>query len=205
MWREVFLRLHRRRHRLRRLRPRPRSLTPAHTAAKVIISSRKADVCERVAKELSAEGRCEAIPADLSHDEGAQGLAAAVRERTDRLDVLVNITDSGLITLEENNTECCYARQDKVWVRCPATSRGSSTPSTPAAAPATTTRAPTGKSPASKPKPRQPAVRRFGGAPPCQVPWYRGPAVRADHALRRLHLLAWFSATCSNLHGSRRW
>ncbi|MFD2768209.1 glucose 1-dehydrogenase [Micromonospora eburnea] len=58
--------------------------------AKVIISSRKADVCERVAEELSAEGSCEAIPADLSADEGASGLAAAVRERTDRLDVLVN-------------------------------------------------------------------------------------------------------------------
>ncbi|MGR6317423.1 ArsI/CadI family heavy metal resistance metalloenzyme [Micromonospora soli] len=29
------------------------------------------------------------------------------------------LTDSGLITLEENNTECCYALQDKVWVRGP--------------------------------------------------------------------------------------
>ncbi|WP_431922111.1 glucose 1-dehydrogenase [Micromonospora wenchangensis] len=58
--------------------------------ATVVISSRKADVCEAVAKELSAEGRCEAIPADLSDDAGADALAAAVRERYDRLDVLVN-------------------------------------------------------------------------------------------------------------------
>ncbi|MEH0825183.1 MULTISPECIES: SDR family oxidoreductase [unclassified Micromonospora] len=59
--------------------------------ARVIVSSRKADVCEAVAKELSAEGRCEAVPADLGHDAGAEALAAAVRERTgDRLDVLVN-------------------------------------------------------------------------------------------------------------------
>ncbi|RLP95514.1 glyoxalase/bleomycin resistance/dioxygenase family protein [Micromonospora sp. BL4] len=29
------------------------------------------------------------------------------------------LTDSGLITLEENDTECCYALQDKVWVRGP--------------------------------------------------------------------------------------
>ncbi|MFG3419317.1 SDR family oxidoreductase [Micromonospora sp. NPDC048063] len=58
--------------------------------AHVIISSRKADVCEAVAKELSTEGRCEAIPADLGSDAGAEGLAAAVRERVDRLDVLVN-------------------------------------------------------------------------------------------------------------------
>ncbi|SCF36300.1 NAD(P)-dependent dehydrogenase, short-chain alcohol dehydrogenase family [Micromonospora purpureochromogenes] len=59
--------------------------------ARVIVSSRKADVCAAVAKELSTEGRCEGVPADLSHDAGAEGLAAAVRERTgDRLDVLVN-------------------------------------------------------------------------------------------------------------------
>ncbi|WP_329008098.1 glucose 1-dehydrogenase [Micromonospora rifamycinica] len=58
--------------------------------ADVIISSRKADVCAAVAEELSAEGRCVAIPADLSDDAGAEGLAAAVRERYDRLDVLVN-------------------------------------------------------------------------------------------------------------------
>jgi NAD(P)-dependent dehydrogenase (short-subunit alcohol dehydrogenase family) len=59
--------------------------------AKVIISSRKADVCAAVAQELSAEGSCVAIPADLGRDEGALELAAAVRERTgDRLDVLVN-------------------------------------------------------------------------------------------------------------------
>ncbi|MFC0003860.1 SDR family oxidoreductase [Micromonospora siamensis] len=57
---------------------------------RVIISSRKAEACAAVAEELSAFGRCEAIPADLSTDAGAEGLAAAVRERVDRLDVLVN-------------------------------------------------------------------------------------------------------------------
>ncbi|SCF37718.1 SDR family oxidoreductase [Micromonospora mirobrigensis] len=58
--------------------------------ARVIISSRRAEACTAVAEELSALGRCEAIPADLSTDAGAEGLAAAVRERVDRLDVLVN-------------------------------------------------------------------------------------------------------------------
>lgn len=29
------------------------------------------------------------------------------------------LTEAGLITLEENNIECCYALQDKVWVRGP--------------------------------------------------------------------------------------
>lgn len=29
------------------------------------------------------------------------------------------LTESGLVTLTEEDTECCYARQDKVWVRGP--------------------------------------------------------------------------------------
>ncbi|WP_348651348.1 ArsI/CadI family heavy metal resistance metalloenzyme [Micromonospora sp. WMMA1998] len=29
------------------------------------------------------------------------------------------LTDAGPVTLEENDTECCYALQDKVWVRGP--------------------------------------------------------------------------------------
>ncbi|GAB2960096.1 ArsI/CadI family heavy metal resistance metalloenzyme [Micromonospora polyrhachis] len=39
---------------------------------------------------------------------------------TDEVDAATRrLTDSGLITLEENDTECCYALQDKVWVRGP--------------------------------------------------------------------------------------
>ncbi|MFI2666611.1 RhlG family 3-oxoacyl-ACP reductase [Micromonospora carbonacea] len=80
--------------------------------AHVVISSRKADVCEAVAKELSAEGRCEAIPADLSRDEGALGLAAAVRERTDRLDVLVNNAGATWGAPLETYPESAF---DKLW------------------------------------------------------------------------------------------
>ncbi|MFI7022227.1 SDR family oxidoreductase [Micromonospora sp. NPDC049900] len=58
--------------------------------AHVVISSRKAAVCAAVAEELSALGHCTAIPADLGSDDGARQLAAAVRDRVDRLDVLVN-------------------------------------------------------------------------------------------------------------------
>jgi catechol 2,3-dioxygenase-like lactoylglutathione lyase family enzyme len=29
------------------------------------------------------------------------------------------LTDAGLVTVSEDNTECCYAVQDKVWVRGP--------------------------------------------------------------------------------------
>lgn len=81
--------------------------------AKVIISSRKADVCETVARELAAEGSCEAIPADLGHDEGALGLAAAVRERTgDRLDVLVNNAGATWGAPLESYPESAF---DKLW------------------------------------------------------------------------------------------
>ncbi|MGC5288839.1 glucose 1-dehydrogenase [Micromonospora sp. DT231] len=80
--------------------------------AHVIISSRKADVCEAVAKELSAEGRCEAVPADLSDDAGAEALAAAVRERFDRLDVLVNNAGATWGAPLETYPEAAF---DKLW------------------------------------------------------------------------------------------
>ncbi|MDG4803801.1 ArsI/CadI family heavy metal resistance metalloenzyme [Micromonospora sp. WMMD980] len=39
---------------------------------------------------------------------------------TDEVDAATGrLTGAGLITLEENDTECCYALQDKVWVRGP--------------------------------------------------------------------------------------
>jgi NAD(P)-dependent dehydrogenase (short-subunit alcohol dehydrogenase family) len=58
--------------------------------ADVVISSRKADACASAAAELSKHGSCVAIPADLSTQEGCVALAGAVRERGDRLDLLVN-------------------------------------------------------------------------------------------------------------------
>ena len=58
--------------------------------ARVIISSRRQDQLDEAAGELSAIGPVEAIAADLSTEEGCQGLAAAVGKRTDRLDILVN-------------------------------------------------------------------------------------------------------------------
>ena len=58
--------------------------------AKVYISSRKADVCEQVASELSAVGTCTALPADLSTEDECRRLAAEVAGREDRLHILVN-------------------------------------------------------------------------------------------------------------------
>lgn len=58
--------------------------------AKVYISSRKTDVCEALAKELSKSGTCIALPADLSTEAECQRLANEVAARESKLDVLVN-------------------------------------------------------------------------------------------------------------------
>jgi NAD(P)-dependent dehydrogenase (short-subunit alcohol dehydrogenase family) len=58
--------------------------------ASVYISSRKADVCEEVAAELSSVGPCVALPADLSSPEECHRLAQTIRAREDRLHILVN-------------------------------------------------------------------------------------------------------------------
>ncbi len=58
--------------------------------AKVYISSRKADVCEQVAAELSAVGTCVALPADLATEDECRRLAGEVASREDRLHILVN-------------------------------------------------------------------------------------------------------------------
>jgi NAD(P)-dependent dehydrogenase (short-subunit alcohol dehydrogenase family) len=58
--------------------------------AKVYISSRKAEVCDAVAAELSARGECISLPADLSTEDGCRGLAERLAEREERLDILVN-------------------------------------------------------------------------------------------------------------------
>jgi len=58
--------------------------------AKVYISSRKAADCGQTAKELSAQGECIALPADVSTLEGINTLAAAYTAREGTLDILVN-------------------------------------------------------------------------------------------------------------------
>jgi len=58
--------------------------------ARVYISSRKAEVCEQVAEELSSFGDCVALPADLSSEADCTRLAAAVGERERQLHILVN-------------------------------------------------------------------------------------------------------------------
>jgi NAD(P)-dependent dehydrogenase (short-subunit alcohol dehydrogenase family) len=58
--------------------------------ARVLISSRKADVCDAVAEELSQRGECISLPADLSSEEGCRDLAGRVAEHAPALDILVN-------------------------------------------------------------------------------------------------------------------
>ena len=58
--------------------------------AKVYISSRKAADCEQTAKELSAQGPCFSLPADVSSMQGISALVAAFTEREKTLDILVN-------------------------------------------------------------------------------------------------------------------
>ena len=63
----------------------------AYGAARVYISSRKADVCEATARELSAGGaNCIALPIDVSTNEGVDALAKAFSQREPKLDILVN-------------------------------------------------------------------------------------------------------------------
>ena len=58
--------------------------------AKVYVSSRKQDACDRVAAELSRVGACVSAPADCGTQAGCESLAAAVAARESRLDILVN-------------------------------------------------------------------------------------------------------------------
>lgn len=80
--------------------------------AHVIISSRKAEVCETVAAELSAVGKCTAIPADLSTVEGSAQLAEAVLAQAPTLDVLVNNAGATWGAPLETYPESAF---DKLW------------------------------------------------------------------------------------------
>src|SRR5262245_10274678 len=58
--------------------------------AKVYVSSRKKDVCDEVAAELSKAGTCISAPADCGTQEGCEALARTIGEREKALHVLAN-------------------------------------------------------------------------------------------------------------------
>jgi NAD(P)-dependent dehydrogenase (short-subunit alcohol dehydrogenase family) len=65
------------------------------SGAKVYVASRKADACEKVAKELTELGKefggsSVGLPADLGVEGGAEALAGEISKREDHLDILVN-------------------------------------------------------------------------------------------------------------------
>lgn len=58
--------------------------------ARVYISSRKADACDKAAAEMCKIGPCVSLPSDVSSVDAATALAGTFAEREDRLDILVN-------------------------------------------------------------------------------------------------------------------
>ncbi|MGH0028527.1 MAG: SDR family oxidoreductase [Myxococcota bacterium] len=62
----------------------------AEAGARVYVSSRKAEVCEEVAAELSKVGTAVALPADLGRPDECDRLAALLGEREEKLHILVN-------------------------------------------------------------------------------------------------------------------
>ena len=58
--------------------------------ARVLIASRKAEVCEEAARELSAFGPCEGFGGTVQSETGVAALADEVRRRTGELHILVN-------------------------------------------------------------------------------------------------------------------
>lgn len=60
------------------------------SGASVFISARDPDVCDATARALGEHGQCVSVPADVATDEGRHELVETVRQRSGRLDVLVN-------------------------------------------------------------------------------------------------------------------
>jgi len=73
--------------------------------ARVYISSRKADVCDKTAAELSAFGDCISLPADVSSVEGANALAQKYAAREEKLDILINNAGAYWIEPFETHSE----------------------------------------------------------------------------------------------------
>ncbi|MCC2111884.1 MAG: SDR family oxidoreductase [Hyphomicrobiales bacterium] len=82
--------------------------------ARVMIASRKADICEATATELNGlgySGRAEGFAGDVGSEAGVKALVEAVKARTGRLDILVNNAGS---TWGEPLEEFSYAAWERV-------------------------------------------------------------------------------------------
>ena len=66
------------------------AINMARHGARVVVSSRKADACEEVVKEIRAEGNeAVAIPANISSKEAMQSLVDQTRKALGPIDILV--------------------------------------------------------------------------------------------------------------------
>ena len=78
--------------------------------ARVYVSSRKAEACEEVVRELSQVGECIALPADCSSEEGCRGLAETLAEREPALHILVNNAGANWGAPLEEHDEAAWNR-----------------------------------------------------------------------------------------------
>ena len=92
---------------------REMALALAARGADVVITSRKADACESVAKEIEALGR-QALPygAHVAHWDELDGLVEAAYERFGKVDILIN--NAGMSPLYPKLTDVTEELFDKV-------------------------------------------------------------------------------------------
>jgi NAD(P)-dependent dehydrogenase (short-subunit alcohol dehydrogenase family) len=81
-------------------------------AARVYIASRDGDALARAADEISPDGRCIPLEADLGTEAGCIGLAQAIASREPALDILVNNSGASWIAPLESFPETAW---DKVF------------------------------------------------------------------------------------------
>lgn len=87
--------------------------------AKVYIASRKLDVCEAAAAEMSPEGRCIALRADLSELSEMDALAAEIARREPGLHILVNNSGGGWTQRIEEYSEAGWDKMMTLNVKTP--------------------------------------------------------------------------------------
>lgn len=88
-------------------------------AARVYIASRKLEKLERVARELSPDGRCLPLEADLSSLDGVRGLAASLQARENSLDILVNNSGIGWSEPFETQSEKGWDKVFQINLKAP--------------------------------------------------------------------------------------
>lgn len=80
----------------------------AARAARVYIASRDEDALARAADEIASDGRCIALPADLSTEAGCCALAGEIVKREGKLDVLVNNSGASWIAPFDTYPEAAF-------------------------------------------------------------------------------------------------